>query len=141
MADTHSSSYFQQRWEEAHRICETRLNKEDQRYISEIKDCDAFKASIEQMHITFQDLSKPSIVNQLDKSLVSLRSFVTLVLVAAGGSPFTAAILWGVLSLAVKVLRHPLILVCILIHVHDIACKRHGVCPDRHCPNARGTGP
>ena len=103
MADTQSLNHFQKRWEEAHRICETRLNKVDQRYISEIKDCNAFKTSIEEMHITFQDLSRPSIISQLDKSLVSIRSFVTLVAVAAGWSPFTAAILWGVLSLAVKV--------------------------------------
>lgn len=84
-------------------MCQKNLSEHDLQYISEIKDCDNFQRSIDEMHIAFVHLSSHTFINRINPLLSSLKSFVALLVVAMGNTAFNAAIVWGVLSLVVQV--------------------------------------
>jgi hypothetical protein len=94
---------LEERWQEAWEICRRTLNENDLQFLNEIKDSKDFKDSIERMSIDFVNVSKNGLINQLNSSLGSIQNFLTFLAVSMGSRPISTAIIWGLLSLAVRV--------------------------------------
>ncbi|TAQ87148.1 hypothetical protein B7494_g4534 [Chlorociboria aeruginascens] len=93
------SPYFSERWLEAQRICQERLNPSEYKILESDFDYAAFEQNLSDVRLKLGS-SQPVFLQR--SSMESLRMFLTLLAVASGTPPLKTAMVWGLLSLVIE---------------------------------------
>jgi hypothetical protein len=100
---TRGSSYCTIKWNEALEVCRQNLNDQDEEQLDQIKTCDDLLESLSVFQTMIVHTKPTSLSQLLYDSLQPLRSFITLLAAALGSTTIQTAIIWGIMSLVIKV--------------------------------------
>lgn len=100
---TLSAGYCDSRWMEATALCESKLNEEELGFLGRIKTLEDFKRSVSSLQSSIQQLDSSVLLQRLLPLLEPFIGFITLLAAYISSSSVETTMMWGMMSLLLRV--------------------------------------